>query len=485
MEAGLLGGVVLVAAYVRLVNLGHNPGWFADEGTHLEIAFHLQNGRIQYLAIQQSILLFSRLPLFAYLLAGITAVFGLSMLTLRTLTALLGVVSVVVLYGWVRHETGERWVAWLAALLLAVYPQAVLYSRMGFSYNLVAPLLLLYGWGLGAYGRGDGRRWLLLAVTTLALGLLTDLLVISVVPTFLVWVGWHNWRDLGWSVPLVGLPFGVYLFVWGVMAPGAFWFDWQFVLFRVSAMPLAAQGQMLLRNVWVLLGGDVWLLWGGVGCLALAKRGWVLLLLLGMPLLILGRTTPLYHLSFYYMIPFLPLFMVGLAGLVHEGVLFGRRWWGGKTAVLLWLMVAVLIFRGGRQMAVMAQAGWQTSLDPFLLDGEVAQKTADFVNARLPKGALVIGSPGMVWQLNGRRADFQMPAAFDGQATPHLPANLPPERWAFDPSYREADFVVVDNLWGNWAVPHVPGVEAMMATVTEWPLVYEEGEFRVYLNPRK
>ena len=59
--------ILILAAYLRLANLAVNPAWYTDEGTHLDIVRHLLDGRVQYLAINQSSLLFSRLPLFELL----------------------------------------------------------------------------------------------------------------------------------------------------------------------------------------------------------------------------------------------------------------------------------------------------------------------------------------------------------------------------------------------------------------------------------
>src|SRR5512139_161477 len=90
--------ILLLAAYLRLANVAANPAWYTDEGTHLDMARHALQGQVQYLAVGESWLLFSRLPLFEVLLSGVALIGGVSMLTLRTLTALLGVISVAMLY---------------------------------------------------------------------------------------------------------------------------------------------------------------------------------------------------------------------------------------------------------------------------------------------------------------------------------------------------------------------------------------------------
>ena len=133
LELAALFVILMLAAYLRLANLAANPGWYTDEGTHLDLARNLIAGRVQYLAVDQSLLIFSRLPLFENLLAVWLRVFGVSMLALRAFTASLGVLTVAVLWGVGRRMSGERGLALLAALLLAIYPSAVLYSRFCFS----------------------------------------------------------------------------------------------------------------------------------------------------------------------------------------------------------------------------------------------------------------------------------------------------------------------------------------------------------------
>src|SRR5512137_2042749 len=92
-ELAFLLLILILAAYLRLANVATNPAWYTDEGTHLDIARHLLQGQVQYLAINQSWLLVSRLPLFEILLAALLRLNGVSMETLRVLTGSLGVVT--------------------------------------------------------------------------------------------------------------------------------------------------------------------------------------------------------------------------------------------------------------------------------------------------------------------------------------------------------------------------------------------------------
>jgi hypothetical protein len=43
--------------------------------------------------------------------------------------------------------------------------------------------------------------------------------------------------------------------------------------------------------------------------------------------------------------------------------------------------------------------------------------------------------------------------------------------------------VVVDNLWRNWAVVHMPAVAEMVRAVEAWPLGFKAGLLEVYANP--
>ena len=100
--------ILLLAAYLRPANVAANPAWYTNEGTHLDIARHVLHRRMQYLAIDQSWLLFSRMPLFEILLSSAALIGGVSMLTLRTVTACLGVITVAVLYFTARQTSCEK-----------------------------------------------------------------------------------------------------------------------------------------------------------------------------------------------------------------------------------------------------------------------------------------------------------------------------------------------------------------------------------------
>lgn len=442
--------ILCLAAYLRLANVTDNPGWYTDEATHLDILRHWLAGETQYLAVTQSVLLFSRLPLFTAVLIPAATLFGVSMTMLRVVTGCLGVLSVGLLYGMVRWGSGDRVLALLAAMMLAIYPEAVLYSRFGFSYNLLVPLLLLTLWGLWQYWENGRSAWLALSAICLGLGLVTDLLAIAFVPIWLGIVAWRswrrNWRDLWRSGLLLVLPFGLYTANSLLTAPQAFLFDWQFVFSRLSP-GLSQKVRLLAENGMTLLSQNIWLTVGLLGLFFLRPSAWrnMVLVFVLVPFVILGRTTPLFSLSFYYMIPFLPFAALGVASLFLALLRLVRPkpvW--VRTAVVS--LIVVLIGWQVTQMVGAVNGRFITAIDPFLLPAADVVAATAFVNEHIQPDELVIASPTVAWAVNGRSADFQMMVAANSVATPHLPANLPPERWAFDPTIQNARFVIVDSL---------------------------------------
>jgi len=103
----------------------------------------------------------------------------------------------------------------------------------------------------------------------------------------------------------------------------------------------------------------------------------------------------------------------------------------------------------------------------------------------LSQDDLVIASPALAWAIESNAADFQQSLAFLGKKTQHFPDDIPRSRFAFNASYLNAKFVILDPIWWNWAVPNMEEVEKMVDVVTQWELVYQSGDVSVYKNPIK
>lgn len=499
--------ILALAAYLRLYNITDNPGWFSDEGSNLDIAQHIVHGQMQYMALGQSTLLVSRMPIFEGLLALLLSAFGGGITTLRTLTGVLGVISVGLLYIVVRRLGKHLSIlALLAALLLAIFPQAVLYSCFGFSYNLLTALLLLALIGLLEHISAHRRAGLLLAAVAFGVGTISDLWMLSMIPVFVIVVAFSHPRDLLWSLPALAAPFAIYSALMLLTVPNAFLYDLRFVLFRVSNLSLFDQVQNVALNYTTLIAQDGWMLAGVLGIFLLhpTRLRLITIVCFFLPLIFIGRTVALYSLSLYYMIPLLPLIALGVAALVYYGTIYlwqmfredfqssieqirlPERWQRSiQSVIAVSLIIALVVTPFVISLSLTinnVRNGFPTAIDPFLIRVSDAIQVAQFINTHARSDDLVIASPAIAWQFQTRTADFQMAIAATGRATPHFPADIPTPRFVFDPRFEHARYVVIDNLWLNWGAVNVPGVSEMMRKVETWPLVFESGAIRVYEN---
>jgi hypothetical protein len=505
-----------LASYLRLVAVENSPGWFADEGVVLNLAQNLLKGQIQYLAIGQSMLLIARMPLFPLLLAGLLRVTSGGIEALRMLTGFLGVLSVALLYLLVRRIQGRQGIplAFLAAFCLAIYPQAVVYSRLGYSYNLLPPLILLMNLGLWEYLSSTRRAWLGLASLMIGIGILAEVIMtLMIVPLVLI-VLYRRWRDLLWSVPLLVLPVSLYAVMMLARAPQSFLYDVHFITTKLGAFQGVQQIIGFFINYTYLLSSDIWSILALIGTFTLRPLRWryLNLLLFLIPFLIVARTNWLFGLGYYYLIPLLPFTALGVASLIRYGVpviaetIGGglermlqswpghtQPWWPQfqkiasilSVALVITVMIGLPVLNSLGQMIYQVQNGFSTVIDEYLLNPKDARSVAAYVNNYSAPEGLIVASPGLAWLLDGNVSDFQIAIAAEGERTVSFPMDLPPSRFVFDPHYQRAQFIVVDNLWRNWGIPSMPAVTRMLEHVKDWPLVEHVGEFEVYRNPAR
>jgi 4-amino-4-deoxy-L-arabinose transferase-like glycosyltransferase len=155
LEAGV---VLLVALVVRLIDLGHPP--FIDELNHLLAAGSLLEDGTLRIADGLS---YDRGVLFTYLVAGAMAVFGGTLEAARLPAVLSGALLVVLVFVWLRAESG-RVAAWTTAMLLCFAPLSLYLSQWVRFYTLHALFFWAATWAAyQAVNQPDParRRWLL------------------------------------------------------------------------------------------------------------------------------------------------------------------------------------------------------------------------------------------------------------------------------------------------------------------------------------
>jgi 4-amino-4-deoxy-L-arabinose transferase-like glycosyltransferase len=509
-----LVGVIVIAVVARFYWLRVTPGWYADEGSDIDIATHMMRGEQRYFAIGQSTLVAARLPLSHLALAALFRLFGRDILVLRTLTAACGCLVVILLYVLGRQIWGPD-LALLAAALYAIYPQAVLTSRLGFLYNQIAVFNFLLFYALWRFVVGGSRWWLVAACLSASLSLLTN---VSGLPTigFIIIVLFFTRRPaIRWAVPLLaGLPM-VYAAWMMAQAPQAFQYDAQYTFTRVG-------GSWLIRiayAVWnykQLLSCDAWFPLGAFGLTLLRpsrNRLYTLAFFWYNLFATVAGVPAVTGLGSHYVIPLLPWTAVGMAAFVMwafprlvaglEGLynrLYVRlpqvwartRWravlwrWGRTWAVglaLFWVLVSPFV-------AMTVQDG----LAPGYAPPEIAQVTVRsirdaenaiaYVNRHIASDDVVLAPPHVAWMVNGQVADFQQAVAYTGGETQNYPSDLDRSRFLFDCSAQNATYAVLWDEWREWAGGEMPDVDEVFRMIESWPVVYERGKWQVFANPR-
>lgn len=497
--------IVLTGTYLRFFALRQVPGWASDEGSNMDIAYRLAQGKLGYFAIGQSSFINGHPHLFYLLLAGIYRLADFDLVWGRSLTALYGVITLVLLYVVVRQMFSQT-IALLAALLFAIYPHAVVYNRMAFTYNQLQPLYVMAYYLLWRYLKEDGRRWLIYVSLCVAAALVTDWTATSLLAILWIVVMVRRARQLAWVIPLSLSA----LLIWGLamwkVSGQAFLDDLAFTLSRVGGSPLEQIARIVLLYP-AVLEWDVWLLAGGLGLFLIPQRrqrALALLLFYG-SLLLTVRAGAASGLASYLLIPLFPFAALGLAVLLSrvipwlirefeddfDAALRGSTIWpqGWRVIRPIGVGLAVFVIALSPLVAMLAEGLFldyrlsTVHLAGTLADPAKAEKVANFINANTSADDVVLASPGILWLFHARVADFQQAVAITGHKTQHYPAGLPRGRFLFDCSLENADFVVLDPLWRGWASQMMPEVAQMVAEVETWPLALKAGDFEVYRNP--
>lgn len=481
----LLIFVILVASFVRFWNLESNPAWYTDEGTHIEIARHLINGKTQYLGITESYLIAARLPLFEHLLAFWMRLAGVSMLSLRILTSFCGVLTVALVYRLCRQAASNPRFALYATALFAVYPQAVIYSRFGFSYNLLPLLILLGIYSLIRHYQSKNVKYAAFAGLIFGVGTLSDFIALAFLPSVLLIAIFINRRHIIYIILSIVAPFMVYAVIELFILPDIFLHDLSYTLSRTGGLSLHLQLENLIKNSSVLLTETWWMPMGVFGLLFVRPKSFrvMLVLLMILPIVISGRTVALYNLSAYYMIPFLPFIAIGLAALVTLIERMIRKQSDLMASVVAAALIGMLFILTLTGLIKDIRYGFQIGIEQFLIDAGEAYQIEDYMIDYAKDADLIITAPTLAWMFDAQVTDFQLASLTDGSDGIHFPANLYPERFAYGVNYRQATYATVGNLWRDWGAIHMPVVAAMLHDIqANWLLVFQTESIKIYQN---
>jgi mannosyltransferase len=202
----LVGAFMALAALLRFYGLGHQGFWFDEGNTALEVKF-TPGEMITLLKHYEST------PPLYYSVAWVWArVFGDTETGLRSLSALLGVLTVPVAYGAARKLVSTR-AGVIAAALVAFNPYLIWYSQEARAYSLIVLLTGLTVLAF-AYARIDPSPRVMVAwIAACALALATEYYAVLLIAPEALWLlHLHRrrrsvWSSIGvlllWSAPLL------------------------------------------------------------------------------------------------------------------------------------------------------------------------------------------------------------------------------------------------------------------------------------------
>lgn len=508
--------LLVFASYLRLTNLESNPGIYSDEGTQIEIAQNLVEGKTQYYSLNQSTLIIGRLPLFSFLLSLVFRLFGVGILQLRSFTAFLGIVTILFLYIALKSilRNQSKSIPLISVFLFSINPSAIVFHRLGFSYHLLSIFVLVVFWGLWQYWETGKNKYLILFSLCLGLGSLVDLSGFTFFPFAILMILIKNFRKIPLFISLSLLPFIIYSSIMLFTHQNAFLFDLQYIFTRTNNN-LGKQIVFLFINIYELINKDKWTLYGLLGFFLLKNKSFGLysFFFFFISFVNSARHAPMTGLSYYYFIPFFSLIVVGVSGFfqfffeklrtileeffnqfINGCTHFFLKNTNSKTvnylerslsAILLSIFIAPTLIFSLYQLNQYLKNKLPSPMDSYLVDYFDAHAAAEFVNGRVNSDDLVIASPAIAWMIKSNRADFQIPIIFDGNPSIHLPANIPADRFSYNSDYHSAKFVIVDNIWSDYAIHDNYFISKMYEDINNWPLVWSEGRVRVYFNEKR
>jgi hypothetical protein len=496
--------ILVVATYLRIYRVDVVPGWYNDEGTNINLAENLLKGRIEYFGVQGSMLFPARMPLFIWLLALVFRIFGIGINELRTLTGFIGIINTALIYLVLRKESKP--LALICAMVFAILPKAVLYSRLGFSYNLLAMLALILFWACNQYLNTGQRHYAILGALILSLCLLSELVSAAYIPVFIIVILWKRWKDLWITLPIMIFPLVVYTVVMLWISPQVYRSDLQNTLFRVSSSTLPIQLLMILINS-ASIHQDLYMLIGVIGIFispftGLSKR---LILFLFIPLLIISRTVTIGFLGWYYLIPLFPFYAIGIGILIflfskamlslsgkmfdqihsrfpfriHQSILLFIRSANNLIFIIILLIAPVLLSIYLMQTQIRENA-YANDLEPVLADSSEASEIVNYINNNSDPNDLIIASPSIAWALKGNATDYHITLAYMGLSTTYFQNDVSHNRFRFNPSYPNAKFIIIDNLWMNWGEENLKDLVTIRHFAEQYPVVFKTKQILVY-----
>jgi 4-amino-4-deoxy-L-arabinose transferase-like glycosyltransferase len=487
-EKLILAAIIVLAFYLRFYNLATNPLWYTDESNYIGVANHLMSGEVRYGAIKYPYAT-EQLPqpfLFFILNGIVIKVLGVSMFSARFLSALIGVVCLLPIFNIGRRLSGPS-VGLLAALIFTLHYYSVLFFRWGMPYNLSMLFNIMALYYILRYEESADRKMMLLAAASAGLSAVSSFYGLASVLFIWLYALIKGLRK-NWHAVLISIiPFVIFA-IWGISHRGlAFTRDFALLFLQITPerIALLEQAKIFARGMLNFVSYDFVYYLGILGLLLWKGKGRLLLyyFLFLIPLIIKkqGLDPSVKYNSTIYIF----CIHLGLAYLIVRVYKAVEQNYLRKLLLIVFCVVAISA-AGIRVYQVATHIPSEYEPVGSVKSIEHAKELAAFVNSRVNKEDYVIAPERMYWLLQCKTANLYQATAYDtGGTTWHY--GLSPDRFAFDCSYKNASFIILDHTDRTIILhPSNPNMDYIPNRMAEerWHQTGKIGEYQIFKNPR-
>ena len=185
LEVTIISLIVLFALILRLFKIDQYLTFLGDEGRDVRVVRDILKGNLAFIGPQTSIGNMYLGPLYYYIMAPALFLSNLSPVGPAVLNAVIGSLTVGLVW-WIGRTWFNPLSGTLAAILMAVSPVAIIYSRSSWNPNPMPFFALLSVFGMYQVWQGKDHRWLILSVASFTFAIQMHYLGLLLIPTLAV-----------------------------------------------------------------------------------------------------------------------------------------------------------------------------------------------------------------------------------------------------------------------------------------------------------
>ncbi len=488
------------AVYFRFFNLRETPGWYSDEGNHIDLAENWMQGKWENYSVVGAP--FSqRPPLFMYTVSLAMRIFGVDISVSRGVGAFASLICLA-LVGWIAWKKLGQKAGILTIWVTAVAPWIITFGRFGLTYNLMAPFFILSLITIYFFCLSPKPGWLGVAAVSAALAFATDYLGILCGVTIGLVLLIKRPRAIGWFILIFMTVLALVLLPVLLMDSRIFFTDMRNLFIwggGIQSTPFSLIS--ILINYTELLRRESWILIGLCG-LFLIKDNLlrnIFLTAVGLTLLMVTKAYVPVGVGLHYLMHLFPIFALGLAIFLLNAYDFLKKLFTHPLpsrlsrfpkldSLISTLAAAVIAFTPLIWMLLSSFAMTTYGTDYIftgnddlrLVDAQPSEEVRAYLSAHAASDDLILGSPVLIWGMpTMHRADFLTALAYSGQK-PRDYISVEDDRFTQDLSLQNAKFVVIDPLAEEFAPLVLPGMDAWLDEIHRWPVVFQAGDIKVY-----